>query len=637
MRGPPPRDARRTRPAPARRRSRWGLAALTCAAVVACGGAAPRPADPPLPAPAYANYLAGRLAVHRGDWAAAAAQLAAAAAAAPDQAVVAVELARAQQRARAPGAAQATLAAARARWPTHPEVWRASGDLLAADAPAEARAAYRRAIELEPTSERAYLGLAKLEDPRASLGTLRRLVAKVPTSVEGRYRLAQRLAAARDLRGAGRELQAVLELDPDHIDARLDLARALRVQGRLVEAIAHTRSAFDRVGQEPDVAEELFWVLCEADDLTAAVDLLELLEDDGASADALALAARLHRGLGRLEAARRAARRLRQRDPGLSALALAEIELAAGDPAGAARRALALARAVEGASPTADGGAAPASGDAAPPLGPGASAVGAAGAAPAAAGQAAAPGADAGRAVDGAVDDPVAAGGPRARAAREVALAARRLAAAALLELGDAPRALEAIGPALARAPARADVVLAAGLALVDAGRLAEARALGGALAPRAAAVVRAQIAERAGDGRGALALVEPLARRGDVPAALDLAGSLIADDPAAPPARLADAARYLRRARELAPGDPGVLASWGRLARARGDARGAVAALARAARLAPREPEIQLELAAAWLAAGDRAAAAAALGRAAALHPGPRVQRKLAAARARL
>src|SRR5258705_6737290 len=121
-----------------------------------------------------------------------------------------------------------------------------------------------------------------------------------------------------------RELRAVLERDPDHIDGRLDLARVLRFQGRLDEAIAQTRSAFDRRGRALDVAEELFWVLCEADDRTSALDLLTLLDDERSDVDALTAVARLHRGLGRLDESRALAARIVKLEADAGAIALAE-------------------------------------------------------------------------------------------------------------------------------------------------------------------------------------------------------------------------------------------------------------------------------------------------------------------------
>jgi tetratricopeptide (TPR) repeat protein len=550
---------------------RWFAIGLACA-LAACGP--PRQARPlpPLPHTAYARYLDGKLAGYRDEWNNAADALADAAAAAPDQPMVAVELARAQHRARRPEAARATLAAARARWPNHPQVWLASGDLLASlgagdpaqSAPArlEAKAAYRRAIELDPGDERAYLGLAKLELPPQALATLRRLVKRVPDSVEGRYRLGVRLGIARDLPAATREMRAVLERDPDHIDARLDLARLLRFQGQLGEAVAQTRGAFDRSGQAPDVAEELFWVLCEADDRTGAIDLLTLLDDERSDVDVLAMVARLHRGLGQLGEARRIAARIARLDADAGALAAAEIDHAAGDPAGGARRAMAIGAASE-------------------------------------------------RFAD-----------------------ARRVAASAHLTAGEPQRAYDAIAPALAKHPRRADVAAVAGFALAELGRLEEARALAAPFAEPARTLLLARIADRAGDTAAALRLVEPIARaRPEQGAAQNLAGYLLADRNE----RLADAETYLRRARELAPGDPAVLDSWGWLLLRRGRYREAVRALDHATRFAPREAEILVHLAVAWAADGAPRTAAAVLDRAAALRPAPAIQQRIEHVRSRL
>jgi len=282
------------------------IIAATVVALVGVAGVAActRPARvgplPPLPRDVYAHYLDGKLAAYQGDWEAATDALTEAAAAAPDQPMVTVELARMQVKAKRAEAALVTLAAAQKRWPDHPQVWLVSADLLAARDPAQARAAYLRAIQLSPDDEHAYLGLAKLQKDDAAEATLRILIAHVPASVDGHYRLAVRFAMRGELASSTKELRAVLERDPDHIDARLDLARALRRQGHLDQAIAETRSAFDRSGQALDIAEELFWLLCEADDRPAALDLLTLLDDDRSDADALAVIARLDRGLGRL-------------------------------------------------------------------------------------------------------------------------------------------------------------------------------------------------------------------------------------------------------------------------------------------------------------------------------------------------
>jgi tetratricopeptide (TPR) repeat protein len=267
------------------------------------------------------------------------------------------------------------------------------------------------------------------------------------------------------------------------------------------------------------------------------------------------MVARLYRGLGRMADARRIGARIGKHDADAGALVLAETELAEGDAAGAAKRAMAIAAESE-------------------------------------------------RFVD-----------------------ARRIAAAAYLAAGDPRRAHEAIAPVLAKHPKREGVAAAAGFALVELGRLEEARAVATPLAEPGRTFLLARLADHAGDQATALRLVEPIARaRPELGPAQNLAGYLLADRNE----RLADAEVYLRRARELAPGDSSVLDSWGWLLFRRGEYRAAVRALDRAARYAPREPEILVHLAAAWAADGAPKTAAAVLDRAATLHPSPAVQQRI-------
>ncbi|HEY0993549.1 MAG TPA: hypothetical protein VGD80_41130, partial [Kofleriaceae bacterium] len=68
--------------------------------VLGCARRPPVAPLPPLPRDVYALYLDGKLAGYKGDWAAAADALSEAAARAPDQPMVAVELARAQMKAK---------------------------------------------------------------------------------------------------------------------------------------------------------------------------------------------------------------------------------------------------------------------------------------------------------------------------------------------------------------------------------------------------------------------------------------------------------------------------------------------------------------------------------------------------------
>jgi Tfp pilus assembly protein PilF len=103
-------------------------------------------------------------------------------------------------------------------------------------------------------------------------------------------------------------------------------------------------------------------------------------------------------------------------------------------------------------------------------------------------------------------------------------------------------------------------------------------------------AFIAARIEEASNNRSGAITLLDVLVRQyPNEVGALNLLGYLLADSHT----RLPEAERLLRHARELAPGDPAVLDSWGWLLLAQGKPGEAVRVLEHAARLAPLEPEI--------------------------------------------
>lgn len=533
--------------------------------VVACSHAQPPVPMRPLSRDAYSHYLAGRFAMYGEDYATAATELAAAAAAAPDQPSIAIEQARALAKAKRVPEARAVLANARLTWPEHSQVWLASGELLEKDAPDEAAGAYRKAIDLDANDERAYLGLARIELARnagkAAEATLKELVAKVPSSVDGHYRLAQRLALANDLTGSVAQLRSVLELDPDHIDARLDLARTLRRLGKLDEAISQTRSAFDRSAQPLDIADELFWLLCEADDMQGAIDLLTLLDDDRSDVDALGTVLRLDLQLGRVTSALDVQTRIAAQDAEAGAIALAEIHVVTNE-----RGANGEPRSVE---------------------------------------------------------DVAAIPETSARFAF-----ARRVAASALLAANLPKRALEELEPARRAKPKDLELAYMAAIASADAGAVADGRALVASLGPSPEAqLVRARFEDHLHDSDAALRILLPLIKtRPRDATSLNLAGYLLADRNQ----QLDDAQAMLTMARELSPGDPAVLDSWGWLQLQRKHTREAIRALDKASRYAPREPEIVLHLATAWAADHQPKTAARLLDQAEGLHPQPDVKARI-------
>ncbi len=541
---------------------RW-IAALLLSA--ACGSKAPRGPLPPLPPAAYAHYLEGKLLEHGESWADAERAFAAATKLAPDQPMIAVALAHAQAKGKRVDAARATLRKAREQWPDHAAVWQASGELLEDAADEGAVAAYERAVELAPDEEKGYLGLARVQEGAEQLATLRTLVQHVPDGIEGYYRLGVALALAKDYPPAIAAMRTVLERDPDHLDARLDLARTLRLAGDMEGAVLQTRSAFDRSGQAMDIAEELFWVLCEADDRVAAIDLLTLLDDERSDADALGTVAKLQRQLGRIEDARALADKIELLDFDAGQVVHAEVALANSEHAEALQRAMT-----------------------------------------------------------------VVAGSPQF-------VAARRVAGATLLAMHRPAEALEAVAPARVTAPTDLGLALTTAQALADIpARRPEAAA---ALAPLsdtpAGIYARARLRERLGDLAGAIAIIEPLARtQTDLASIQNYTAYLMTERGE----RLADAEVYARRAREIAPGDPAILDTWGWLRLAQGHAREAVFALGHAVRIAPLEPELQIHLAAAWAADGGPKTAAELLDRVAA-NPSlsDAARAKLAAVRARI
>jgi tetratricopeptide (TPR) repeat protein len=277
------------------------LLGVVVGALVACGGARPAPPPPaPLPRDAYAHYLAGKAALFDEDFAAAVSHLRAAAAAAPAEPELAVALIAALAAAEDPAAA-AEARRALERWPSLPVVWRAWGDLLAAGKRhAEAAAAFRRAVALDPSAEESHVGLiSSLQhlDPSgggaAVLAAVQALIARVPTSASGHYLLAQLHLQRGEREPAFAELRTVLGLQPGHLDARSLLAEELHRAGRTPEAIAEARSAFDRSGEDVELVSPLLRILCAAGDRRSALDLLGLYDDAERSLADLAVTARL--------------------------------------------------------------------------------------------------------------------------------------------------------------------------------------------------------------------------------------------------------------------------------------------------------------------------------------------------------
>ncbi len=508
--------------------------------LAACGPKPPaRPVPPPTLAPAaYAHYLRGRLAMLEGDYERAVTELQAAAAAAPDEAMIVVAQIDATYRTGAKARARDEVVAAEARWPAHPEIWLLAGKIhRGLREHARARAAYEKAIHLERTNERAWLGLAStwisLERPDRAEYAYRALLEAVPDSVEGRFLLAGALIKHDREAAAMPELTRVLELDPDHIAARIALAHALRHRGQLAEAVLQTRQAFDRTGGDLGVAQELFWLLCEADDRQGALDLLGLLDDPVADERQRLGVAHLYRGIGALDDALRVADAARDTWPDSAAARLVAAQVRA-DRARTGDRAAAIALALE--VPDGD----------------------------------------------------------------ELWPDARALAVDVLIAGGELPRARTLIDAARIARPDAIDLLSAAASVALAEGKPAAGRVILERAARKRQGSIELRYAwasfeDRAGAPARAAEIAEQiLAAHPDHVGALNLAGyarTRAGDD-------LDRAEQHLTRARDLAPGDPSILDSWGWLMFQRGRLEEARTALARAVRFAPHQAEIRQHLA---------------------------------------
>ena len=282
---------------------------MAAGAVAAGAGCAPpAPARPvPLAPEAYAHYVRGRAAFFEADYATALRELDEAAAAAPDEPGVAVARAEAMYRLGKRADAGTQIELATARWPRSPEVWLAAGDIHRGIGELKRAArAYQRTLELDRTLAAAYLGLAATETqakrPAEAEKVYRRLIAALPEAVDGHEQLAQILLARGDDAGAAPHLVRVMELDGDRIDAHRALAGVHVRAGRLDEAIAITRVAFDRTAGDIAIGADLVWLLLEIGDRRAALDVLGLY-DASVPPDVLADAAGMYAALGELDRA----------------------------------------------------------------------------------------------------------------------------------------------------------------------------------------------------------------------------------------------------------------------------------------------------------------------------------------------
>lgn len=139
-----------------------------------------------------------------------------------------------------------------ARAPDDPELWSALGNALRrCERNGESLAAHREAVRLGPARATAWsnyaITLRETGDGPAALDAFARAVALRPDHASLRHNLgnAQLRAAVDDdeLRAAASTLRDALVLDPSLVDARVDLATALRRAGAFEEALEQLQGA----------------------------------------------------------------------------------------------------------------------------------------------------------------------------------------------------------------------------------------------------------------------------------------------------------------------------------------------------------------------------------------------------------
>lgn len=240
---------------------------------------------PPVSASAYEAYLAGELALHRGDETAALAHFQAALGFDPDSPYLHVRLAEIHARRGRARQAHAQLGRALSLDRDHPEALVLLARLYWQQGKAaSAEAALRRCIAKNPELPAAYVIYAELlereerpADARAVLESMVGKVGRTDDAAEGHSKLAMLCLRQMDYACAARHLRRVLQQQADP-ETLLRLAHVHRSKGDMDSAVRLLREAFDRSGGNTGVASTLLEVLEQTGDRQAVDDLLGILE-----------------------------------------------------------------------------------------------------------------------------------------------------------------------------------------------------------------------------------------------------------------------------------------------------------------------------------------------------------------------
>ena len=142
-----------------------------------------------------------------------------------------------------------------------------------------ARTRFELAIAADPSRPEPYLNYGLLEIGAGNLGAGERVFERGAAAIEGNVELLYNAGLAKALQGdsgsAIRHFVQVLELDPEHLPARENLAGVLASVGRLRDSEQHYRVAIAQSPRDADTRLLLARVLAASDQIEAAMEQVE--------------------------------------------------------------------------------------------------------------------------------------------------------------------------------------------------------------------------------------------------------------------------------------------------------------------------------------------------------------------------
>jgi tetratricopeptide (TPR) repeat protein len=182
--------------------------------------------------------------------------------------------------AKRPGSALARIARALERQPENPRLFELRGlALSASDRNGDARAAFERALELDPASGQANAGLAALRvkagDTRGAIALFDRAYELAPGEGGFAYASAQLVLASDGAAAATERLRHIVRHHPGVAGARNDLAWMLAERGEELDLALELAKDAQRVDGSPSILDTLGWVYYQRGEYADAVKALE--------------------------------------------------------------------------------------------------------------------------------------------------------------------------------------------------------------------------------------------------------------------------------------------------------------------------------------------------------------------------